>query len=66
MVNKENLENRLGKLEIRARKTGKNQRKWSSRCGVTGSAVSWECWDVGSIPSPAQSVKDLVLPHLRS
>ena len=33
-----------------------------------GSAVSWECWNAGLIPSPAQWVKDLVLlkPWLRS
>ena len=33
-------------------------------CGAVGSVVSWGCWDVGSIPSPAQWVKDLVLPQL--
>ena len=26
---------------------------WSSRCGATGSAVSLEHWDTGSVPSPA-------------
>lgn len=31
MVNRDNLENRLGKLEIRARKTGGNQRKYKVR-----------------------------------
>ena len=30
----------------------------SSRCGATGSVASWECWDAGSIPGPAQWVKD--------
>ena len=37
--------------------------KWfclqSSHCGTTGSAASWECWDVGSIPSLTQWFKDL-------
>ena len=30
-----------------------------------GSAVSWEHQDAGSIPGPAQLVKNLPLPHLR-
>ena len=37
----------------------------SSHCGITGSAVSWECWDLGVIPSPAQWVKNPVLLQLR-
>ena len=32
---------------------------------ITGSAASWECWDAGSIPSPAHCVKDPVLPQLQ-
>ena len=32
-----------------------------SRCGTTGLATPWECWDAGSIPHPAQWVKDLAL-----
>ena len=36
----------------------------SSCCGATGLVVSWECWDTGSIPSPAQWVKDLALLKL--
>lgn len=35
-----------------------------SRCGATGSAVSWERWDKGSSPGPAQWLKDLALPWL--
>ena len=31
---------------------------------ATGWTASLECWDTGSIPSPAQWVKDLVLPQL--
>ena len=37
----------------------------SSHCGTTGLAVSLECWDAGSIPGPAQGVKDLALLQLR-
>ena len=29
-----------------------------SCCGTTGSVVSWEGWDAGLIPCPAQRVKD--------
>lgn len=38
---------------------------WRSHCGTTGSASSWEHWDLGWIPGPAQCVGDLVLLHLR-
>ena len=37
----------------------------SSHCGTMGLAASLECWDAGSIPIPAQWVKDLVLLQLR-
>ena len=33
--------------------------------GTTGSAVSWECWDAGSIPRPARWVKDPGLQQLQ-
>ena len=36
----------------------------SSRCGTTGLAASWECWDGASIPGQAQWVKDLALPQM--
>ena len=38
---------------------------WSSHCGTTGSASAWERWDMGSIPSPAQWVKDPALLQLK-
>ena len=42
-------------------KTRKNR---SSHYGTTGSAASLQCWDTGSIPEPAEWVKDLALPQL--
>ena len=30
-----------------------------------GSAPSWECWEKGLIPSPAQWIKDQALPQLQ-
>ena len=36
----------------------------SPHCGAMRLLVSWERWDTGSIPSPAQRVKDLALPQL--
>ena len=30
-----------------------------------GSVVSWECWDTGLIPGPAQQIKGLALPQLQ-
>lgn len=38
---------------------------WSSQCGATGVAGSWECWVTGSIPGPAQWDNDPALPKLR-
>ena len=39
---------------------------WSSHCGARESAVSLQCQDTGSVPSPAQWViKDLMLLHLQ-
>ena len=35
-----------------------------SHCGAVGLAVSWECWDIGLIPGPAQQAKDPVLAQL--
>ena len=35
----------------------------SSHCGARGSAASLQCWDTGSIPVPAQWVKDQALPQ---
>ena len=37
---------------------------WSSCCGATGLAASLEQWDSGSVPGPAQCVKDPLLPQL--
>ena len=42
----------------------KSRRFRGSRCGAAGPAASWECWDAGSIPGPAQPVRDAVLPQL--
>ena len=36
----------------------------SSRCSETGLVVSWGRWDKGSIPGPAQRIRDPILPQL--
>lgn len=40
------------------------KKKRNFHCGATGSAVSLEHWNAGSIPSLAQCVKDLALSEL--
>ena len=45
-----------------------SQRKLGHRgnfhCDIMGSAASWEHWNEGLIPGPAQWVRDLALPQL--
>ena len=43
----------------------KEERSWNSPCGTKGLVASWEHWDAGLIPGPAQCVKDPVLPQLQ-
>ena len=45
-------------------RTWKKCPTWSSHHGTAGSVASWECWDTGSIPSPAQWIMHLALPQL--
>ena len=42
----------------------KNSFYRSFHCGTMGSAASWEHWNTGLIPGPAQWVKDLTLLQL--
>ena len=49
---------------IKKREFKQEKQSWSSFCGTTGSA-SWEHWDMGLCPVPAQRVKDLELLQLQ-
>lgn len=53
----------LKKKKRKEKKERRNSR--SSRYGTTWSVASWECWDLGSIPSLAQWVRDPVLLQLQ-
>ena len=47
------------------KKKKKKTKKWSSHCGTTRSAASWEPWNTGSIPISAQRVEDPAWPQLQ-
>ena len=49
-------------MQVKEKKKKKSKR--SSCCVTIGSVASLQRWDTGSIPSPAQWVKDPVLPQL--
>ena len=45
------------------KQTKQNSSIRRSYCGAIGLAVTLEHWDTGSLPSPAQWVKNLALPQ---
>ena len=53
------------KQELRIKSDGIMVLSRSSHCGTMGSMVSWEHWDAGSIPGPAQRIENPVLPQLQ-
>ena len=54
----------VGPKKKKKKKKKKKIYSWSSHSGAIGLA-SLQCWDAGSIPNPAQCVKDLELLQLQ-